>query len=87
MTYYDANTESYETIPTTELLHSQAGWTGSVEYGVLYRLADGRFLSCVKHQDRGDLATKLRIHSRRPKMVRDLYVGGNPIPRHIEAAL
>jgi len=81
MKYYDPNTERYETITTNGLAHSQAGWTGAVEYGVLYYLPRGKFLSAVKHQDRGDLATDLRIHAHRPKMVRDIYVGGEPIQR------
>ncbi len=78
MTYFSAKTEQIESIPTTKLVHSQAGWTGDVEYGVCYMLPDGRYLTCVRHKDCGDLATDLRAHTRRPQMKQNVYVGGKP---------
>jgi len=87
MTYYDPNTESYQTIPTTRLIDSQNGWTREVEYGVLFELprtCRAKYLSAVRHKDRGDLATEIRLHNRRPAMRSDEYVGGRAIPRSEE---
>lgn len=56
--YWDASSESYVTHEGT-LVRSGAGYSAGPEYGVLYRLADGRFLGGVRHTDRGDLMTEV----------------------------
>jgi hypothetical protein len=63
--YYDANLESYVTHEGAECVRSGAGWSGDVEYGVLYRLANGMFLGGMRHKDRNDLMTDIVIGSRR----------------------
>lgn len=57
--YYDAGTNSYVE-HEGEVIRSGAGYTSGPEYGVLYRLTDGRFLGGVRHTDRGDLMTEVR---------------------------
>ena len=51
--------ENYVTHQGT-IVRSGAGYTAGPEYGVLYRLDDGRFLGGVRHTDRGDLMTEVR---------------------------
>ena len=77
MTYYDG--ERYIEIPTERVVHSHAGYTREVSYGVCWRLPDGRYLTAIRHQDRGDLATDLRIHCRMPRMRGVTYVGGTEL--------
>lgn len=43
-----------------EVVRSGAGYTPGPEYGVLYLLADGRYLGGIRHRDRGDLMTECR---------------------------
>jgi hypothetical protein len=57
--YWDAIANSYVTHEGT-LVRSGAGYSAGPEYGVLYRLDDGRFLGGVRHRDRGDLMTHVR---------------------------
>lgn len=57
ITFFGANgyvTEHGETV------RSGAGYSAGPEYGVLYRLDDGRYLGGVRHTDRGDLMTDIR---------------------------
>lgn len=61
--YYDAATESYQTIEFTEM-RSMAGYVRGPEYRVSYRLPDGRWLNGLRHQDRGDLMTNVKIRKR-----------------------
>jgi hypothetical protein len=42
------------------VVRSGAGHGTGPEYGMLYRLADGRYLGGVRHTDRGDLMTEIR---------------------------
>lgn len=42
------------------IVRSGAGWGAGPEYGILYRLTDGRYLGGVRHTDRGDLMTDVR---------------------------
>src|SRR3990167_815705 len=61
--YYDA-AAGYVTIEGT-LIRSGAGYNSGPEYGVLYCLADGRWLGGVRHTDRGDLMTEVRYAATR----------------------
>ena len=64
ISYYDASTESF-VAHTGEVVRSGAGYTSGPEYGVLYRLDDGRYLGGVRHSDRGDLMTEVRYAARK----------------------
>ena len=57
--YWDANRASYVTHEGT-VVRTGAGYTAGPEYGVLYRLTDGRYLGGIRHTDRGDLLTEVR---------------------------
>lgn len=57
--YWDAGSETYVSHEGT-LVRSGAGWGAGPEYGILYRLTDGRYLGGVRHTDRGDLMTDVR---------------------------
>jgi hypothetical protein len=57
--FYDARVESYVTERGT-VVRSGAGWGAGPEYGVLYRLEDGRYLGGVRHTDACDLMTEIR---------------------------
>ena len=56
--FFDANLNSYVT-EQGEIVRSGAGYSAGPEYGVLYRLADGRYFGGVRHNDRGDLMTEI----------------------------
>lgn len=60
--YWDACTESYVTHKGA-IVRSGAGYGPGPEYGVLYRLNNGRYLGGVRHTDRGDLMTEVRYAS------------------------
>jgi hypothetical protein len=64
--YWDANIAAYRTIEYTEM-QSQAGWTGEVDYRVTYHLANGLWLTGMRHRDRGDLMTAVKITKHRPR--------------------
>lgn len=57
--YYDATSEQYVAHEGV-VVRSGAGYSSGPEYGVLYRLDDGRYLGGVRHTDRGDLMTEVR---------------------------
>lgn len=57
--YWDSSTESF-VLHEGSVVRSGAGYSAGPEYGVLYRLDDGRFLGGVLHSDRGDLMTEVR---------------------------
>jgi hypothetical protein len=57
--YYDAQAESY-VCHTGSVIRSGAGYTSGPEFGVLYRLDDGRYLGGIRHKDRGDLMTHVK---------------------------
>jgi hypothetical protein len=57
--YWDSSSIKYVS-HTGETIRSGAGFSAT-EYGVLYRLDDGRFMSGVRHTDRGDLMTNIRL--------------------------
>ena len=42
------------------VVRSGNGWGPGPEYGIIYRMGDGRYLGGVRHHDRGDLMTELR---------------------------
>lgn len=48
---------------TGTVVRSGSGYGPGPEYGVLYRLSDGRYLGGVRHADRGDLMTNVRYAS------------------------
>ena len=58
--YWDATTDrmvEYE----GRVIRSGAGYGPGPSYGVLYRLSDGRYLGGMRHTDRGNLMTDVRI--------------------------
>lgn len=57
--YWDASHEAY-VYHQGEVVRSGAGRSAGPEYGIVYKLDDGRFLGGVRHHDRGDLMTEIR---------------------------
>lgn len=54
--YYDCVSERHVSL-WGSTRYDGSGWTGGVEYPVLYRLDDGRWLAGTRHKDQSDLMT------------------------------
>jgi hypothetical protein len=64
LSYYDPETDATVVHREAELIYSGQGRVGP-QYHEVYRLADGNYLSGVRHQGQGTVLTAVRYSSTR----------------------
>jgi hypothetical protein len=62
-----------------DLAHSEEERVNGTDYAVLYKLDGGLFLSGIRRKGEDDYMTEVCVHTKRPGLRLDRFVGGTPL--------